>query len=115
MRHDAPYDCNMKTFEEYNSEGQLIYFEVSNTFLPRKSAVRIIKEISNVEILEEDKRADVFCIFKLGNKVFEIMEPFGDNSRYHVGEPKVQNSKELEIIKEKFSAYKISILSILGR
>jgi hypothetical protein len=105
----------MKIYEAHNNEGQLIYFEVPNILLSRKSAVNIIKEMPNVEILKEDKRDDIFCIFKLGGTVFEIMEPFGDNSRYHIGEPKARSSQELQMIKESFAAHKPGLLSILGR
>ncbi len=105
----------MKIHEGHNNEGQLVYFEVPNTLLPRKAAVNIIREIPNVEILKQDKRDDIFCIFKLGGIVFEIMEPFGDNSRYHIGEPKARSSQELQMIKEKFAAHKPGLLAILGR
>lgn len=77
--------------------------------------LKIIKAIPDVKILEENKRDDVFCIFKLGDKVFEIMEPFGDNSRFHIGEPNVKSSKELQLIKEKFSAHKPKLCALLGR
>jgi hypothetical protein len=105
----------MKLFEEHNEEGELVYFEVPNTFLSRKSAVKIIKGIPNVVILKEEKREDVFCTFRLGDKVFEIMEPFGDNSRYHIGEAQIQNSRELEIIKQEFSVHKPELLSLFHR
>lgn len=105
----------MKIYEGHNANGELIYFEVPNIFISRKTASKIIKAIPDVKILEENKRDDVFCIFKLGDKVFEIMEPFGDNSRFHIGEPNVKSSKELQLIKEKFSAHKPKLCALLGR
>jgi hypothetical protein len=42
----------------------------------------------------------------LNNRIFEIWEPFGDNSRYHIGERAIANSNELEIIKQKFSEFR---------
>ncbi len=105
----------MKIFEGHDTDGQLVYFEVPNTLLSRKAAVKIIKEIPNVEILKNYKRDDIFCTFKLGNRVFEIMEPFGDNSRYYIGEPIAQSSEELKMIKEKFSTHKCGVFAFLGR
>ncbi len=105
----------MKIYDGHNHSGELVYFEVSNTFLPRKSAVKIIKKIPHVEVLQEDKREDVFCMFKVGNKLFEIWEPYGDNSRYHIGEKGAgSSSNELQIIKQKFSAHKLGFLAMLG-
>ncbi len=82
----------MKIYEKYNDDGGLIA-KVVNTFFHRKLAVKIIKDIPNVKILAEDKRADIFCIFKLGNRVFEIMEFFGGNERYMSGSQKFNTQK----------------------
>lgn len=96
----------MKIYDGKNSNGEFIYFEIPNTFLSRKVAIKIIKKIPNVEIIEEEIKDDAFCIFKLGEKIFEIMEPFGDNSRYHIGEKVAQNSNEIKTIRQIFLDYK---------
>lgn len=95
----------MKVYEGHNESGELTYFEVPNMFLSRKSAIAIIKSIPEVKVIRENKRDDVFCEFAGKEKHFEIMEPFGDNSRYHVGEKVVQKSEELELIKEIFTSH----------
>jgi len=95
----------MKIFDGHDEEGKLVYFEVPNIFLPRRSAVKIVSAIPNVEVLEIQKREDVFCTFKLGERIFELLEPYGDNSRFHIAEKEIKTSKELEIIKQKFSTY----------
>ena len=105
----------MKIYEGHDNEGDLVYFEVPNIFFSRRTAIKIVKKIPNVEVLKEDNRDDVFCTFKLGDRVFELMEPYGDNSRFHIGEKAVKNSKELEIIKESFSTYKQWALSLFFR
>ena len=105
----------MKIFEGHNTEGDLVYFEVDNTFLSRKTAISIIKEIPDVNVLHEEKCEDVFCIFEVGGKLFEIMEPFGDNSRYHIGEKPIQKSNELEIIIKKFIDFKPGLLELFRR
>ena len=94
----------MKIYEGHNKEGEFVYFEVSNILLLRSKAIKTIKEIPNAEILNEEKREDVFCTFKVNEKVFEIWEPYGDSSRFHIGEQgEVQSSEELQTIKKHFS------------
>jgi hypothetical protein len=105
----------MKIYEGHNKEGELVYFEISTTLLSRKTAIRIIKEIPDVKIIKEEKREDAFCVFALGGRVFQIWEPFGDNSRYHIGEKPIQNSIELEIIKQRFSDFKPGLLALFHR
>ena len=103
----------MKIFDGYNEKGKLVYFEVSNTFMSKKTATRIISKIPNILILNQDLSNDVFCTFEIDNRVFEIMEPWGDNSRYHIGEQeRVRNSNELLIIKKQFHAHKTIFSSI---
>ena len=100
----------MKIYEGHDEQGKLVYFEVPHLFLSRRTAIKIVKGIPGVEVIEENMRDDAFCTFKLGNRIFEIWEPFGDNSRFHIGEVPIQNSNELEIIKQRFSIYKPSLL-----
>jgi len=105
----------MKIYEGKDENGKLLYFEVPNTFLFRSSAIKVINSIPGVEILSKTKRNDVFCTFSLGNRIFEIMEPFGDNSRFHIGEKEAKESNELETIENYFSAYKQWPLSFFSR
>jgi len=105
----------MKIYEGNDENGKLVYFEIPNIFLSRRSAMKIISHIPNVKILSIQKRKEVFCTFKLGDRVFEIWEPYGDSSRFHIGEKEVKNSNELEIIKKNFSAHKQWPLSLLSR
>lgn len=96
----------MKIYEGRNAEGELVYFEISSIWT-RWLACRVVSKIPGVEILEKPKRFwfvedEVFCIFRLGSRVFEIWEPYGDNSRFHIGEAKVTHTEGLEIVKEAF-------------
>jgi len=96
----------MKIFDGKDEQGNLSYFEISNTFFGRRSAIEAIKKLSGVEIISITKYDDIFCVFEFGSKVFEIMEPFGDNSRFHISEEIAQSSQELVTIKEYFSTYR---------
>ena len=95
----------MKIYEGRNENGQLVFFEVPSSFLTRKAAVRIIREIPGSQILKEKMGEDVFCTFKLGGRIFELMEPFGDNSRFHIGEAEAQYSPELQLCIDIFSGH----------
>jgi hypothetical protein len=80
--------------------------------LSRRTAIKIVKSIPGVEVIEEKIRDDAFCTFKLGDRIFEIWEPFGDNSRYHISERPITDSNELEVIKESFSDFKPGLLAL---
>ena len=103
----------MKIYEEHDEEGKLVYFEVPNSLLSRTTAIKIVKSIPGVEVIEEKMRDDAFCTFKLGDRIFEIWEPYGDSSRFHIGEITIQNSNELEVVKQRFSIYKPSLLALI--
>jgi hypothetical protein len=105
----------MKIYEGHDKEGKLAYFEVPNLLLSRRMAIKIAKSIPGVEVIKEKIKEDGFCTFKLGDRNFEIWEPFGDNSRYHIGERPVTNSNELEIIKQRFSDFRPGVLALFHR
>ena len=97
----------MKIFEGKDKQENLIYFEIQNTFFfGRRELIKAIKKLNGAEIISTSIRDDLFCIFKFGSKVFEVLEPFGDNSRYHISEEIAKNSKELLSLKEYFFTYK---------
>lgn len=105
----------MKIYEGHDETGKLVYIEVANSFVSRKTIIKIIESIPNVHVIRKNLRDDVFCEFKVNERVFKVMEPFGDNSRYHIGEKEIGHSAELQIIKEVFSSYKPKILKSLKR
>ena len=93
----------MRVYEGKNKQGDLVYFEISNTFSGRKSLVKAIRNLSGAKIISTTERDDIFCRFRFGSRVFGIMEPFGDNSRFHISEEIAQKSIELTSIKEYFA------------
>lgn len=97
----------LKVHEYHDDSGQLIYFEVSNTHLSQNAACDLVAAIPNVRIIFRPRRFtltkdDVFCKFTLGGKAFELFEPFGDNSRFHVAANPAEACAELEILKVSF-------------
>jgi len=78
----------MKTYPVYNEQNELHAFEINNTSIERRTAVRIVESIPDVVMLKKPKffswfkDDDIFCIFTLNNREFTIEEPFRDNSRY---------------------------------
>ncbi len=85
----------MKIYEGSNKDGEITYLEVPNTFLSRKGVLSIIKKIPGAQdILFQS--GDVFCTFELNGKKFEVLEPFNDSSRFHIGEKEAKPSNELE-------------------
>ena len=94
----------MKTYNLTDSNGELIAFEVSNTLLSRRKAVKVIEKLNGVEILKRPKwfsfkNQDVFCEFVYEGTTYQIEEPWGDNSRYWIGpKSKGPNNKVGEIL-----------------
>ena len=75
-------------------------FEVANWRIGRRGACKIVRRIPAVKVLKEPVflswlREDIFCKFQVGDEIFEIEEPFGDNSRYWVGPASVGNNGKI--------------------
>lgn len=99
----------MKVYPYFDDFGNLISFEVPNWKVSRNRAVRIAAGVSGVEIVKAPKkvfswfREAVFCEFTIQGNLYEIEEPFGDNSRYLISG--VNNpSPELNQVLEAFKA-----------
>lgn len=105
----------MKIFEGKDERGNLAYFEIPNTFFGRTDFIKAIKKLGGAKIISITKHDDIFCIFEFGSKVFEIMEPFGDSSRFHISEKIARSSQELKTIKEYLSTYGQWPLSLLRK
>ena len=106
----------MKIYRHLDDDGKPSrYFDVSNIFLTRRGAVRVVKSIPNVEMLRvpryfQDNEA--FCEFKLNNKKFILIEPYGDNSRFEIVCDE-EYTKELEQIASTFETHKFDALSVM--
>src|SRR3954470_1568030 len=72
----------------FDAQGKLHYFEISS-LITRWLAYRVAASIAGVEIVKKPgwrfTDTDTFCIFKYRGKLFHIWEPWGDNSRFHIG------------------------------
>lgn len=81
----------MKVYPIKNKEGQLHAFEIDNFKVGRSRTTEIVRKIHGAKILRKPKRflswfrEEVFCEFELNGVVFQIDEPYGDNSRYWIG------------------------------
>lgn len=100
----------MKVFDLYNTDGQLQAFEIGNSFLSRLRMARILSSFWGVTMTRRPKlfsrlREEEFCEFRLNNKAFRVWEPFGDNSRYHVGQKSAEPCEEIQILRNAFAFY----------
>jgi hypothetical protein len=82
-------------------DGRLRAFEVTNTFLSRGQACRIVEKIPGAQLVRKSRlfgNTEDFCEFTLAGETFLIEEPFGDNSRYWIGSKRpTQNSSLLQV------------------
>ena len=97
----------MRVFDLINSEGDIFAFEIQNFLLGRRAAARIIKQVPGTTVLRAPKsflyfREEVFCEFDLAGCKFKVWEPFGDNSRYHIGPEDNKRHAEIDILRESF-------------
>lgn len=91
----------MKTYEGLDTEGRVVYFEVPNAMLSRRAACRLVSRVPGVSLTTRPKLwpfggDDIFCKFELGGKHFELWEPYGDNSRFHVAAKPLESCDALQ-------------------
>ena len=97
----------MRIFDLRNEEGELHGFEISNVLISRARACKIAASIPGVTVVRAERSwfaDDVFCILRIGTRVVEIEEPFGDNSRYYVGARPAGWCPELASVREAFAS-----------
>ena len=99
----------MKIHPIENNEGQLHAFEIANFSVSRSRVAKIVGKIHGAKILRKPRRffswfrEEVFCEFEINGVVFQIDEPFGDNSRYWIGKKEEGGwCEELEIVMRAF-------------
>lgn len=80
----------MRIYELETEAGDIYAFEVDVPLLGRRRVSSFVRRIPGVTVTKSPSalswfREEVFCRFTLGQVAFEVLEPFGDNSRYWVG------------------------------
>lgn len=91
-----------------NVNGDLDAFEVSNVLLSRKQACKVAESIPGSVVLRRSRLfrdSDDFCEFKIGEDIFVIEEPFGDNSRYCISPKHAKASHSLAIVRRAFETH----------
>ena len=75
----------MRVFEHYDDRGHIRAFEIPNLLITRREVTKLVASIPGVEIAKTPqlfRDNDVFCEFVFGGKHIQVLEPFGDTSRY---------------------------------
>lgn len=101
----------MKVYDGRDEKGVLVYFEVPNLFLSRIAACKLVAAIPGANVTFRQRPftvfgEEIFCKFELGGKGFELWEPFGDNSRFHVAAIPLTACAELETLRKAFEAHR---------
>lgn len=99
----------MRIYPLSTAEGVSQAFEVDNVLLTRGQACKIAESIPEAVIIKRSRLfrdTDDFCEFKIGDDVFVIEEPFGDNSRYWVGPKDAKPSSSLGVVRGAFEAHR---------
>ena len=96
----------MKIYDIKTETGEPHAFEIKNLFVSRGRACRIAASVPGAQMIRANKSwfsDDVFCVFRVGDREIEIMEPFGDNSRFLIGGRPPGWSNELVQVREVFA------------
>lgn len=92
----------MRTHPNYSEDGELMSFEISTLVAASRALPRILAAVEGVTEIARPRgggpHRDVRCEFLLEGIEFQIIEPFGDNSRYLVG-PKDPNRRASELVR----------------
>lgn len=89
-------------------DGPAVAFEIPNWFLTGRQLRKIVHSIGGSEILRQGPYDDFpeegeRLAFRVGDVVFSIVEPFGDNSRLWVGPYPVRPVPELATVRDAFA------------
>lgn len=78
----------MKTYLLKSEQGVCTGFEIKNNFLGSGAIARFIKRASGCKVISKRKMfsaTEIHVTFMYKEKEFQVWEPFGDNSRLHIG------------------------------
>lgn len=112
----------MRTFPLNHISGGLLGFEVSNFWLQPRAAARLLRS-KGAEITYQRRlfrRGEVHLAFRYGGYDFELVEPYGDSSRYEIVPVERAHPPQTEIseIRSFFDHYRPglvgTVLSLFG-
>ena len=86
----------MKTYTLNTDQGECIGFEIQNNFFGSRSIARFIKRVPGCEVKSIRKifaPSEIHTTFRYKDKEFIVWEPYGDNSRLHIGSEHNVNEK----------------------
>lgn len=88
----------MKTFPVLNDHGQLHAFEIRNAFLSSRGVARFFARCPGCQIASIRRlftSGDIHAAFLFQGVLFDVIEPFGDNSRLLISAGQAQSSQRL--------------------
>jgi len=86
----------MKTFLLNSEQGICKGFEIKNNFISTSAISRFIIRIPGCNVISKRKvfsNNEIHLTFNYKETEFQVWEPFGDNSRLHIGSDKEINEK----------------------
>jgi hypothetical protein len=106
----------MRTFP-LQASSKLHAFEVSNIWLQPRAIARLVRS-QGAEVTFQRRlfrSGDVHLRFKFKGKEFQVVEPFGDNSRYWIGPAgdSPAPSAEVSELHEVFAHYRPGVLGVI--
>ncbi len=106
----------MRTYPLTDDSGAIYAFEVGNAFLSPREVARLVRASLGASITAGPQgytsANDMRLRFHYAGTEFEVIEPFGDNSRYWIGPAgdKPTRVPEIDDLLEMFRVYRPSIM-----
>ena len=94
-----------------DARGEVFAFEVEKLLVSMRDVVNVLGSTSGVEHVEQRRpfssRAQPLATFRFTGRAFEVMEPFGDNSRFWIGPSDAEkDTVPLYVVTEAFERHK---------
>lgn len=106
----------MRTYP-LQASGALHAFEVSNIWLQPRAIARLVRS-QGAEVTFERRlfrSGDVRLLFRFKGREFQVVEPFGDNSRYWIGpaDDSTAPAEGISDLHEVFVRYRPGFLGVI--
>lgn len=103
----------MKTFPVVDENTRVVGFEIENAYIAPSTVASVLSSVSGVSEVRRrrpfSRWDDIHVRFRFRNAECVVEEPFGDNSRYWIGQQDTAERVDLRDVEKAFIAYRPSL------
>ncbi len=108
VRQTPRRDESMKVYDLRDAHGRLTGFEIDNWWLQPRGVQHVLRRFGSARVLPSSGAADERARFEVGGVCFQVVEPFGDSSRYVVA-PQAGVTPLLAEVRQAFAEHRPSL------